>query len=70
MRLLRPVEYPANRPARRWVFDMLVTLLAIALALPNLFKEHPHRAPGAAALVVLVDFLLGVLISRVASGLY
>src|SRR5215469_3282222 len=54
MRLLRPVEYPANRPVRRWVFDVLVTLLAMALAVPNLFKEDPHRAPGAAALVVLV----------------
>ena len=65
MRLLRPVEYPANRPARRWVFDALVTLLAMALALPNLFKEHPHEAPGAAALVVLVVITAPLLARRI-----
>jgi len=65
MRLLRPVEYPANRPARRWVFDALVTLLAMALALPNLFKEHPHRAPGAAALVVLAVITAPLLVRRI-----
>jgi len=65
MRLLRPVEYPANRPARRWVFDVLVTLLAMALALPSLFTEHPHRAPGAAALVVLVVITAPLLVRRI-----
>src|SRR6516164_2054123 len=65
MRLLRPLEYPANRPARRWVFDALVTLLAMALALPNLFKEHPHRAPGAAALVVLAVITAPLLVRRI-----
>jgi signal transduction histidine kinase len=65
MRLLQPVEYPANRPARRWVFDVLVTLLAMALALPSLFTEHPHRAPGAAALVVLVVITAPLLVRRI-----
>ena len=65
MRLLQPVEYPANRPARRWVFDVLVTLLAIALALPDLFKEHPHKAPGAATLVVLVVITAPLLVRRI-----
>jgi len=65
MRLLRPVEYPANRPARRWVFDVLVTLLAMALALPNLFKEAPLRAPGAAALVVLVVITAPLVVRRI-----
>src|SRR5215469_12788077 len=65
MRLFRPVEYPANRPARRWVFDVLVTLLAMALALPNLFKADPHRAPGATALVVLVVITAPLLVRRI-----
>jgi len=55
MRLLKPVEYPANRPARRWVFDVFVTLLAFALAVPNLFKTgHPHSTPVAAIVVLAV----------------
>ncbi len=65
MRLLRPVEYPANRPARRWVFVVLVTLLAMALAVPNLFKEDPHRAPGVAAFVVLVAMTAPLLVRRI-----
>ena len=54
MRLLKPVEYPANRPAVRWVFDVLVTLLAFALAVPNLFKERVHSTPAAAIVVLAV----------------
>jgi signal transduction histidine kinase len=54
MRLLEPVEYPANRPVRRWVFDVLVTLLAFALAVPNLFKERVHSTPVAAIVVLAV----------------
>jgi signal transduction histidine kinase len=65
MRLFRPVEYPANRPARRWVFDVLVTLLAMVLAVPNLFKGDPHTAPGAAALVVLVVITAPLLVRRI-----
>ena len=65
MRLLRPLEYPANRPARRWVFDALVTLLAMALALPNLFREPPHRAPGVAALVVLALVVAPLVVRRI-----
>jgi signal transduction histidine kinase len=54
MRLLKPVEYPANRPVRRWVFDVFVTLLAFALAVPNLFKERVHSTPVAAIVVLAV----------------
>jgi signal transduction histidine kinase len=54
MRLLKPVEYPANRPAGRWVFDVLVTLLAFALAVPNLFKDRVHSTPAAAIVVLAV----------------
>jgi signal transduction histidine kinase len=65
MRLLRPVEYPADRPARRWVFDALVTLLAFALAVPSLFKGDPHRAAGWAALVVLAVMTAPLLVRRI-----
>ena len=65
MRLLRPLEYPANRPVRSWVFDVLVTLLAMALALPNLFREPPHRAPGVAALVVLALVVAPLVVRRI-----
>jgi signal transduction histidine kinase len=64
MRLLRPVEYPANRTAGRWVFDVLVTVLATALSVPDLFKEDPHRA-AAAALVVLVVMTAPLLVRRI-----
>lgn len=65
MRLFRPVEYPANRPARRWVFDVLVTLLAMALAVPNLFKGDPQRAPGAATFVVLALIVAPLVVRRI-----
>ena len=55
MRLLRPLEYPANRPARRWVFDALVTLLAMVLAVPSLFHDAVrHGPPGVLPFIVLV----------------
>src|SRR5215472_14964620 len=65
MRLSQPVEYPANRPARRWVFDVFVTLLAIVLSAPSLFKEPPHRAPGAAALIVLIVMAAPLVVRRI-----
>src|SRR5215472_15364567 len=65
MRFFRPVEYPADRPARRWVFDVLVTLLAIALAVPNLAKEAPHRAPGPAAFIVLAVIVAPLVVRRI-----
>src|SRR5579872_4038762 len=65
MRLLKPVEYPANRPVRRWVFDVFVTLLAIAASAPSLFKEPPRQAPGAAALVVLIVMTAPLVVRRV-----
>jgi signal transduction histidine kinase len=65
MRLLRPVEYPANRPARRWVFDVLVTVLAAALSLPNLYQGGAHHWPGAAAFVVLALMVAPLVVRRI-----
>jgi signal transduction histidine kinase len=66
MRLLRPVEYPADRPARRWVFDALVTLLAMALALPSLFHDTVrHGPPGVLSFAVLVLMTAPLLVRRI-----
>ena len=65
MRLLRPVEYPANRPVRRWVFDVLVTVLAAALSLPTLYQAGPRHWPGAAAFVVLALMVAPLAVRRI-----
>jgi signal transduction histidine kinase len=64
MRLLRPVEYPANRTAGRWVFDVLVTVAAMALVVPDLVKADPNRTP-AAALIVLVMITAPLVVRRI-----
>src|SRR5260370_5805722 len=63
MRMLRPAGYPANRAAARWVFDLLVTLLAGASAVPELFHDSSH--PGAAAIVVLALMAAPLLVRRI-----
>jgi signal transduction histidine kinase len=65
MRLLRPVEYPANRTAGRWVFDVLVTVLAAALSLPSLYQDGTHHWPGAAAFVVLALMVAPLVVRRI-----
>jgi signal transduction histidine kinase len=42
MRVLRPTGYPANRAAARWVFDVLVTLLAALSAVPSSIHDNRH----------------------------
>jgi signal transduction histidine kinase len=65
MRLLRPVEYPANRPARRWVFDVLVTVLAAALSLTGLYQAGTRHWSGAAAFVVLALMVAPLVVRRI-----
>ena len=65
MRLLRPVEYPANRTAGRWVFDVLVTVLAAALSLPNLYQAGARHWPEAAAFVVLALMVAPLVVRRI-----
>src|SRR5215469_14759737 len=66
MRLPQPVEYPANRPARRWVFDVLVTVAAAVLALPNLFHDAIHRGdPGVLSFVVLALMTAPLVVRRI-----
>jgi signal transduction histidine kinase len=65
MRMLRPAGYPANRAAGRWVFDALVTLLAGASAVPDLFHNAAHHAPGAGKIVVLALMVAPLLVRRI-----
>jgi signal transduction histidine kinase len=64
MRMLGPAGYPANRAAGRWVSDALVTLLAGASALPNLFHNATHHPPSVAVIVVLALMVAPLLVRR------
>src|SRR5271154_2832495 len=82
MRKLRPAGYPANRRAGRWVFDVLLTLLALLTALPALPRDSTrlHAAEvvvlaiSVAPLVVRriwpVPVFAAILVSAVAAGLW
>jgi signal transduction histidine kinase len=63
MRMLRPAGYPANRAAARWVFDVLVTLLAVASAVPAIARDHAH--PHGTAIVVLALTAVPLLARRI-----
>jgi signal transduction histidine kinase len=64
MRMLRPAGYPANRAAGRWVFDTLITLLAGASAVPDLFHNATHHPPSAAKIIVLALMVAPLLVRR------
>jgi signal transduction histidine kinase len=40
--MFRPAGYPARRSAGRWVFDVLVTLVAAVSAGPSTVHDNPH----------------------------
>ncbi len=61
--MLSQAGYPASRAAGRWVSDALVTLLAGASALPDLFRNDAHR-PAAAVIVVLAVMVAPLLVRR------
>jgi signal transduction histidine kinase len=62
MRMLRPAGYPAHRSAGSWVFDVLVTLVAVAAAGPSSFHGHPH--PQVAAMVLLALSAVPLVVRR------
>jgi signal transduction histidine kinase len=62
MRMLRPAGYPVNRSAVRWVSDVLVTLVAVAAAVPTVVHDSPH--PQRAAVVVLALTAAPLLVRR------
>src|SRR5215469_10758347 len=50
VRMLGPAGYPANRAAGRWVFDVLLTLLAWASAVLY-YATAAHHPPSAGKIV-------------------
>jgi signal transduction histidine kinase len=50
--MLRPAGYPAHRSAGSWVFDVLVTLVAVAAAGPSSIHGNPR--PHVAAVIGLL----------------
>ena len=63
MRMLRPAGYLANRAAGRWALDVLVTVAAAAVAVPNLLNKASH--PGPAAFIVLAVIVAPLVVRRV-----
>ncbi len=63
MRVLTPAEDPARRPRARWVFDALVTLLAVVSAVPFTLHEDAHPHP--ATIPVLAFVALPLLVRRI-----
>src|SRR5215469_15453084 len=63
MRMLRPAGYLANRAAGRWVFDVLLTLLAWATAPP--YQNATHHPLGAGKIVVLALMVAPLVVRRI-----
>jgi signal transduction histidine kinase len=61
--MFRPAGYPARRSAGRWVFDVLVTLVAAVSAGPSTVHDTPH--PQIAVTVVLGLSALPLLVRRI-----
>ncbi|MGD0685654.1 MAG: histidine kinase [Streptosporangiaceae bacterium] len=64
MGLPRPAGYPAHRVTARWVFDVLVTLAAVASAVPAAMI-HDNARPQLAAIVVLAVGATPLLVRRI-----
>src|SRR5499433_2060386 len=62
MRMLRPAGYLANRAAGRWVFDVLVALVAwataVAWASAPPYQNATHHPPGAGKIVVVAPLVV------------
>src|SRR5262245_23901095 len=69
MRMLRPAGNLANRAAGRWVFDVLVTLLAgataVAWASAPPYQNATHHPPGAGKIVVLALMVAPLVVRRI-----
>ncbi|MBO0816471.1 MAG: sensor histidine kinase [Actinobacteria bacterium] len=69
--MLRPVGYLANRAAGRWVFDVLVALVAFATAVawasapPDSYHLATHSPPGAGKIVVLALMVAPLAVRRI-----
>src|SRR5215468_9311099 len=69
MRMLRPAGYLANRAAGRWLFDVLLTLLAWAIAVvwasSPPYPNATHHPPGAGKIVVLALMVAPLVVRRI-----
>src|SRR5215471_10620232 len=71
MRMLRPAGYPADRAAGRWVFDVLLALVAWATAVawasapPDSYHLATHHPPGAGKIVVLALMVAPLVVRRI-----
>jgi len=69
MRMLRPAGYLANRAAGRWVFDVLVALVAwataVAWASAPPYQNATHHPPGAGKIVVLALMVAPLVVRRI-----
>src|SRR5499425_997236 len=69
MRMLRLAGYLANRAAGRWVFDVLLTLLAwataVAWATAPPYQNATHHPPGAGKIVVLALMVSPLVVRRI-----
>src|SRR5215831_462485 len=71
MRMLRPAGHRANRAAGRWVFDVLLTLLAWATAVawasapPYSHYNATHHPPGAGKIAVLALMVAPLVVRRI-----
>src|SRR5215468_11373680 len=71
MRMLGPAGYLANRAAGRWVFDVLVALVAWATAVawasapPDSYHLATHSPPGAGKIVVLALMVAPLVVRRI-----
>jgi len=54
MRYLRPAAHPADRSGIRWVIDAGIVVLAVAGALPDMFRDNSHPPVMAIPAVALV----------------
>src|SRR5499427_3370060 len=69
VRMLRPAGYLVNRAAGRWVFDVLLTLLAgataVAWASAPPYQNATHHPIGAVKIVVLVLMVAPLVVRRI-----
>jgi len=62
LKIRRPAGYPAHRSAASWVFDVLVTLVAVVAAGPSSIHDDPH--PQVAAVVLLALSAVPLVVRR------
>jgi signal transduction histidine kinase len=65
MRFFEPVERVADRSRARWLFDVLVAIVAAASTVPYLFHDNAHPPSAATAIPVVVVLVAPLVLRRV-----